>query len=44
MGEVARRRPASVAELREIHGIGEKTAERYGPALLAVLEIEEKIQ
>jgi len=36
--EICRRRPTSVAELRNITGIGERKAELYGKGLLAALE------
>lgn len=37
LAEVASRRPASLAALQEIHGIGSAKAERFGPALLRLL-------
>jgi ATP-dependent DNA helicase RecQ len=36
--EICRRRPRSMAELRNITGIGERKAELYGKGLLAALE------
>jgi ATP-dependent DNA helicase RecQ len=35
--DIARRRPATLAELQEAHGIGPAKAERYGEGLLAVV-------
>jgi len=37
LAEVARRRPGSLAGLREVPGIGEARAEKFGAALLEVL-------
>ncbi len=36
--EICRRRPSSIAELRNITGIGERKAEVYGKGILAALE------
>ena len=36
--EICRRRPASIAELMSITGIGERKAEMYGKEILAALE------
>ena len=38
LSEIAQRSPRSVAALAEIPGIGQKRLERYGAALLAVVE------
>ncbi len=38
MAEIARWRPATLADLRDIRGIGEAKATAYGPALLAVVQ------
>jgi len=37
LGEIAARRPASLAELRGVPGVGESKLERYGAAVLEVL-------
>jgi superfamily II DNA helicase RecQ len=37
LAAVARKRPASVAQLREIDGIGQAKADKYGEALLGVM-------
>jgi superfamily II DNA helicase RecQ len=35
--DIARRRPATLDELQEAHGIGPAKAERFGAGLLAVV-------
>ena len=35
--ELARRRPATLAEMKAIHGVGEMKLARYGPAFLAAI-------
>ncbi len=35
--DIARRRPATLAELQAVHGIGPAKAERFGPGLLGVV-------
>ncbi|MEO1334925.1 MAG: HRDC domain-containing protein [Myxococcota bacterium] len=42
LASVIRRCPRNLAELRELGGIGEKTAERYGRAILAMLNAPEQ--
>lgn len=37
LAALVRRMPASITEMREVEGIGEKTADRYGKQLLALL-------
>jgi ATP-dependent DNA helicase RecQ len=37
LAELSMRRPSSIAQLREIHGIGEATCERWGEEILAAL-------
>ncbi|MBN2308520.1 MAG: HRDC domain-containing protein [Candidatus Hydrogenedentes bacterium] len=41
LAQIARRRPASVEELREIEGLGEAKCAKYGEALLAAV-VEQK--
>jgi superfamily II DNA helicase RecQ len=36
--EIATRRPASLADLAGVHGIGPNKLDRYGAAILAVVE------
>jgi ATP-dependent DNA helicase RecQ len=36
--EMASRKPTSLAELGEIHGVGEQKLQKFGPAFLAVLK------
>jgi ATP-dependent DNA helicase RecQ len=36
--EIARRRPASEAELAEVSGVGQAKLDRYGTDLLALLQ------
>lgn len=42
LAEICRRLPRSLAALREIEGIGERTCEKYGAELLALLPGEAK--
>ena len=37
LADICRQRPASLRELRQVHGIGEHKSERYGSQLLALL-------
>ncbi len=42
LAEVARRRPSSLTALREVPGIGQNKAQRYGPDLLRMLAAEDR--
>ncbi len=44
MAQIARRRPASLAQLQEIGGIGEARTSRYGNDLLALLQEQTRHQ
>ena len=37
LAEIARRRPGTLEELRQVPGVGESKLQRYGDAVLAVL-------
>ena len=36
--EMAKEKPASLAEMAEIHGVGEQKLQKFGPAFLAVVK------